>query len=102
MRVSDGRGGCLDSTQRRHPQSRAVAIVVMIVWSFWIGLIVALVGLIALGDIARGRWYQRPRARGAGGRSLATLVSAHDFGALDVAHVRSSLESAVGTNAVAG
>jgi hypothetical protein len=32
-------------------------VVVMIVWSFWIGLIVALVGLIAFGGFARGKWY---------------------------------------------
>jgi hypothetical protein len=34
-----------------------VGVVLMIVWSFWIGLIVALVGLIAFGGFARGRWY---------------------------------------------
>ena len=34
-----------------------VGIVLMIVWSFWVGLIVALVGLIAFGGFARGRWY---------------------------------------------
>jgi hypothetical protein len=34
-----------------------IGIVVMIVWSFWIGLIVALVGLIAFGGFARGKWY---------------------------------------------
>jgi hypothetical protein len=34
-----------------------VGIVLMFVWSFWIGLIVALVGLIAFGGFARGRWY---------------------------------------------
>jgi hypothetical protein len=27
------------------------------VWSLWIGLIVVLVGLIAFGGFARGRWY---------------------------------------------
>jgi hypothetical protein len=32
-------------------------IVLMIIWSFWIGLIVALVGLIAFGGFARGKWY---------------------------------------------
>jgi hypothetical protein len=32
-------------------------IVVMIVWSFWVGLIVALVGLIAFGGFAKGKWY---------------------------------------------
>jgi hypothetical protein len=34
-----------------------VGIVLMIVWNFWIGLIVALIGLIAFGGFARGRWY---------------------------------------------
>jgi hypothetical protein len=34
-----------------------VGIVVMIVWSFWLGLIVALVGLIAFGGFAKGKWY---------------------------------------------
>jgi hypothetical protein len=27
------------------------------VWSFWIGLIIALVGLIAFGGFAKGKWY---------------------------------------------
>ena len=34
-----------------------VGVVLMFVWSFWIGLIVALVGLIAFGGFARGKWY---------------------------------------------
>jgi hypothetical protein len=34
-----------------------VGIVVAIVWSLWIGILVALVGLIAFGGFARGRWY---------------------------------------------
>ena len=34
-----------------------VGIVLIIVWSFWIGLIVALIGLIAFGGFARGKWY---------------------------------------------
>jgi hypothetical protein len=34
-----------------------VGIVLMIVWSFWIGLIVTLVGLIAFGGFAKGKWY---------------------------------------------
>jgi hypothetical protein len=34
-----------------------VGIILMFVWSFWIGLIIALVGLIAFGGFARGRWY---------------------------------------------
>jgi hypothetical protein len=34
-----------------------VGIVLMIVWSFSIGLIVLLVGLIAFGGFAKGKWY---------------------------------------------
>jgi hypothetical protein len=34
-----------------------IGIVVMIVWSFWVGLIITLIGLIAFGGFARGRWY---------------------------------------------
>jgi hypothetical protein len=34
-----------------------VGIVLMIVWSFWVGLILALVGLIAFGGFAKGKWY---------------------------------------------
>jgi hypothetical protein len=33
-----------------------VGIVLIFVWSFWIGLIVVLVGLIAFGGFARGKW----------------------------------------------
>jgi hypothetical protein len=34
-----------------------VGIVLMIVVSFWLGLIVALVGLVAFGGFAKGKWY---------------------------------------------
>jgi hypothetical protein len=34
-----------------------LGIILAIVWSFWIGLIVALIGLIAFGGFVRGRWY---------------------------------------------
>jgi hypothetical protein len=34
-----------------------IGIVVMIVWSFWLGLIITLVGLVAFGGFARGKWY---------------------------------------------
>ena len=34
-----------------------VGIVLMFVWSLWIGVIVALVGLLAFGGFARGKWY---------------------------------------------
>ena len=34
-----------------------VGVILMIVWSFWLGFILALVGLIFFGGFARGRWY---------------------------------------------
>ena len=34
-----------------------VGIVVMLAWSVLLGLILVLVGLIAFGGFARGRWY---------------------------------------------
>jgi hypothetical protein len=34
-----------------------IGIVVMIIWSFWLGLIIALIGLIFFGGFVRGRWY---------------------------------------------
>jgi hypothetical protein len=34
-----------------------VGIVLIIVWSFWVGLIIALIGLIAFGGFAKGKWY---------------------------------------------
>ena len=34
-----------------------IGIILMFVWSFWIGLIIALVGLIAFGGFVRGKWY---------------------------------------------
>jgi hypothetical protein len=32
-------------------------IIIAIIWSVWIGVIVALIGLIAFGGFARGKWY---------------------------------------------
>ena len=34
-----------------------VGIVVMIAWSLILGLIIALIGLIAFGGFAKGKWY---------------------------------------------
>jgi hypothetical protein len=34
-----------------------VGILLALFWSVWIGIVVALVGLIAFGGFARGRWY---------------------------------------------
>ena len=32
-------------------------IIIAIVWSVWVGIIVALIGLIAFGGFVRGKWY---------------------------------------------
>ena len=32
-------------------------ILILIFWSFWLGLIVALIGLVAFGGFVRGKWY---------------------------------------------
>jgi hypothetical protein len=34
-----------------------VGIVVMLVWSIIVGVIIVLIGLIAFGGFARGRWF---------------------------------------------
>lgn len=34
-----------------------VGVVLAVVWSVWIGVIIALVGLVAFGGFAKGRWY---------------------------------------------
>jgi hypothetical protein len=34
-----------------------VGIIIAIIWSVWLGIIIALIGLIAFGGFARGRWY---------------------------------------------
>jgi hypothetical protein len=34
-----------------------IGIVVAIFWSVWLGLIIALIGLVAFGGFASGRWY---------------------------------------------
>ena len=34
-----------------------IGIVVAIVWSLWLGILIAIVGLVAFGGFARGRWY---------------------------------------------
>jgi hypothetical protein len=34
-----------------------VGIVVAIVWSFWLGIAIAVVGLVAFGGFVKGRWY---------------------------------------------
>jgi hypothetical protein len=34
-----------------------LGIILAIVWNPWIGIIIALVGLIAFGGFVRGKWY---------------------------------------------
>jgi hypothetical protein len=34
-----------------------IGIVVAIFWSLWLGIVIALVGLIAFGGFVRGKWY---------------------------------------------
>ncbi len=34
-----------------------VGVVLAIFWSLWVGVVVALIGLIAFGGFAKGRWY---------------------------------------------
>ena len=35
----------------------ALGLLLMFVWNFWVGLVIALIGLVAFGGFARGRWY---------------------------------------------
>ena len=34
-----------------------LGIILAIVWNLWIGIIIALIGLIAFGGFASGKWY---------------------------------------------
>ena len=34
-----------------------IGILLAIFWSLWAGIIIAVIGLIAFGGFARGRWY---------------------------------------------
>ena len=34
-----------------------LGILLIVFWSFWIGLIVTLIGLVAFGGFVRGKWY---------------------------------------------
>jgi hypothetical protein len=59
------RGGTMATPERRYGVGGITlggtiviaGIILMFVWSFWIGLIVALVGLVFFGGFARGKWY---------------------------------------------
>ena len=32
-------------------------VVIAIIWSLWVGIVVALIGLVAFGGFVRGKWY---------------------------------------------
>jgi hypothetical protein len=34
-----------------------VGIVVAVVWSLWLGIVIAAIGLVAFGGFVRGKWY---------------------------------------------
>jgi len=34
-----------------------IGIIVAIVWSLWVGIVIALIGLVAFGGFVRGKWY---------------------------------------------
>ena len=34
-----------------------VGIIVAVFWSLWLGVIIAVVGLVAFGGFVRGKWY---------------------------------------------
>jgi hypothetical protein len=34
-----------------------IGIIVAIFWNVWLGIIIAVIGLVAFGGFARGRWY---------------------------------------------
>jgi hypothetical protein len=34
-----------------------LGIVVAILWSLWLGIVIAVIGLVAFGGFARGKWY---------------------------------------------
>ena len=34
-----------------------VGVVLAIFWSFWVGLLIAVIGLAAFGGFVRGKWY---------------------------------------------
>lgn len=56
----------MTSTEKRYGPAGGVTlggilviagIVVLFAWSFWLGLLIALVGLVAFGGFVRGKWY---------------------------------------------
>lgn len=56
MAVDRGRGGSIGGISVGGILV-IVGIIVAIVWSLWLGIVIALIGLIAFGGFAKGRWY---------------------------------------------
>jgi hypothetical protein len=56
MAVDRGRGGSIGGISVGGILV-IIGIIVAIVWSVWLGIVIALIGLIAFGGFARGRWY---------------------------------------------
>jgi len=34
-----------------------IGVIVAIVWSLWLGIVIALIGLVAFGGFVKGKWY---------------------------------------------
>jgi hypothetical protein len=54
--MADGKGGSMGGIGLGGVLVTA-GVALAIVWSLWIGIVIALIGLIAFGGFARGRWY---------------------------------------------
>ena len=48
-------GAAAGSASAASSSSRASALAIF--WSFWLGLIIVLIGLLAFGGFVRGKWY---------------------------------------------
>jgi len=54
--MADGRGGSLGGIGLGGILV-ILGIILAFVWSLWIGIIIAVIGLVAFGGFARGKWY---------------------------------------------
>ena len=54
--MADGRGGSLGGIGLGGILV-ILGIILAVVWSLWIGIIIAVIGLVAFGGFARGKWY---------------------------------------------
>ena len=53
--MADGRGGSLGGIGLGGILV-ILGIILAVVWSLWIGIIIAVIGLVAFGGFARGKW----------------------------------------------